>query len=67
MSLSTQADPIHLQLISTDNGKVVFTYRDRANNNELKNMTVTAEEFIRRTDANNVPDDWSGVWTMTTK
>jgi len=33
---------------SIDNGKVVFTYRDRANNNELKNMTVTAEEFIRR-------------------
>ena len=24
MSLSTQADPIHLQLISTENGKVVF-------------------------------------------
>lgn len=24
MSLSIQADPIHLQLISTDNGKVVF-------------------------------------------
>lgn len=33
---------------SIDNGKVVFTYRDRANNNELKTMTVTAEEFIRR-------------------
>jgi len=33
---------------SIDNGKVVFTYRDRANNNELKTMTVTAGEFIRR-------------------
>lgn len=33
---------------SIDNGKVVFTYRDRANNNELKTMTVTAQEFIRR-------------------
>lgn len=33
---------------SIDNGKVVFTYRDRADNNELKTMTVTAEEFIRR-------------------
>jgi len=33
---------------SIDNGKVIFTYRDRANNNELKTMTVTAKEFIRR-------------------
>jgi len=33
---------------SIDNGKVVFTYKDRANNNELKTMTVTAGEFIRR-------------------
>jgi len=33
---------------SIDNGKVVFTYRDRANNNELKTMTVSANEFIRR-------------------
>jgi len=33
---------------SIGNGKVVFTYKDRANNNELKTMTVTAEEFIRR-------------------
>jgi len=27
---------------SIDNGKVVFTYRDRANNNELKTMSLTA-------------------------
>jgi len=33
---------------SIDNGKVVFTYRDRANDNELKTMTVSANEFIRR-------------------
>ncbi len=33
---------------SIDNGKVIFTYKDRANNNELKTMTVTAKEFIRR-------------------
>jgi hypothetical protein len=33
---------------SVDNGKVVFTYRDRADNNELKEMTLSAEEFIRR-------------------
>lgn len=33
---------------SIDNGNIVFTYRDRANNNELKEMTLPAEEFIRR-------------------
>ena len=33
---------------SIDNGKVVFTYRDRANNNELKTMSLPAGEFIRR-------------------
>lgn len=33
---------------SIDNGKVVFSYRDRADNNELKEMCLTAEEFIRR-------------------
>jgi hypothetical protein len=33
---------------SIDNGSVVFTYRDRANNNESKTMTLPAEEFIRR-------------------
>lgn len=31
-----------------DNGKVVFKYRDRANDNELKTKTVSANEFIRR-------------------
>ena len=33
---------------SIDNGNIVFTYRDRANNNELKEMTLPAAEFIRR-------------------
>ena len=33
---------------SIDNGSVVFTYRDRANNNESKTMVLPAEEFIRR-------------------
>lgn len=33
---------------SIDNGKIVFTYRDRSNDNESKAMTVTAGEFIRR-------------------
>ena len=29
-------------------GKVTFTYRDRKHNNELKEMTLSAMEFIRR-------------------
>ncbi len=33
---------------SVDNGKVTFTYRDRTNNNELKTMPLTTDEFIRR-------------------
>jgi hypothetical protein len=33
---------------SIDNGSIVFTYRDRANNNESKTMVLPAEEFIRR-------------------
>ncbi len=33
---------------SINNRKVTFTYRDRTNDNELKTMTVTAGEFIRR-------------------
>ncbi len=33
---------------SIDNGKVTFTYRDRQHNNELKEMTLSAMEFIRR-------------------
>jgi predicted Zn-ribbon and HTH transcriptional regulator len=33
---------------SIDNGTVVFTYRDRANNNESKTMALPAEDFIRR-------------------
>jgi putative transposase/transposase-like zinc-binding protein len=35
-----------IQLI--ENGKVTFTYRDRSKNNELKLMTLAADEFIRR-------------------
>jgi len=33
---------------SIDNGKVTFTYRDRQHDNELKEMTLSAMEFIRR-------------------
>lgn len=36
------------RILSIDNGKVTFTYRDRKRNNETKQMTLDAHEFIRR-------------------
>ena len=36
------------RIISIDNGKVTFTYRDRQDNNTIKPMDLTADEFIRR-------------------
>ena len=36
------------RLLDIDNGRVVFSYRDRKNNNEKKTMNLNAEEFIRR-------------------
>jgi len=36
------------RITAIDNGTVTFTYRDRQNKNELKAITITAVEFIRR-------------------
>jgi hypothetical protein len=36
------------RIVSIDNGNVTFTYRNRQRNNEIKEMTLTAHEFIRR-------------------
>ena len=36
------------RIISIDNGRVTFTYKDRQNDNEIKKMTLDADEFIRR-------------------
>ena len=36
------------RIISIDNGRVTFTYRDRQQNNEIKKITLDASEFIRR-------------------
>ncbi len=36
------------RILSIENGKVTFTYRDRKRNDEVKNMTLDADEFIRR-------------------
>jgi hypothetical protein len=36
------------RIVSVQNGKVTFTYRDRKCNDEVKNMSLEADEFIRR-------------------
>jgi len=36
------------RVVSVGNGKVTFTYKDRKCNDEVKNMTLDADEFIRR-------------------
>ena len=36
------------RILSIDNDKVTFTYRNRKNNDAIETMTLTADEFIRR-------------------
>ena len=36
------------RISSIDNRRVTFTYRDRQNNDQIKQMTLDADEFIRR-------------------
>ncbi len=36
------------RILSIDNGKVTFTYRDRQDNNKIQPMSLAADEFIRR-------------------
>ena len=36
------------RIVSIDHGRVTFTYKDRQNDNEIKKMTLDADEFIRR-------------------
>lgn len=36
------------RILSIDNGKVTFAYKDRKDHNKTKNMTLKADEFIRR-------------------
>ena len=43
------------------NEKVTFTYRDRANDNELKTMTIAAGEFIRRFLLHVLPDGFMKI------
>jgi hypothetical protein len=36
------------RIVSMEKGKVTFTYKDRNRNDQVKNMTLAADEFIRR-------------------
>jgi hypothetical protein len=36
------------RILSIDQGKVTFTYQDRERQNEIRTMTIDADEFIRR-------------------
>ena len=36
------------RIVSEENGEVTFKYRDYKDNNKMKEMTIKAEEFIRR-------------------
>jgi len=46
---------------SIDNNQVVFTYRDRANKDELKEMVLSAGEFIRRFLLHVLPDGFMKI------
>jgi hypothetical protein len=36
------------RILCIDNGRITFTYRDRQKDNEIKKITLDADEFIRR-------------------
>jgi hypothetical protein len=49
------------RIVSVENGKVSFTYRDRKDNDKLKIMTLDADEFIRRFLLHVLPDDFMRI------
>ena len=36
------------RILSIDNGEIIFTYKDRQNDNKTEKMTLSSDEFIRR-------------------
>jgi hypothetical protein len=44
------------RILSCDDGKVSFNWRDYSDNNKIKAMTITADEFIRRFLTHILPD-----------
>jgi hypothetical protein len=49
------------QIISVDEGKVTFAYRDRKHGDVSKSMTLKAEEFIRRFLLHVLPDGFMRI------
>jgi len=49
------------RIVCVENGKVTFTYKDRKCNDEVKNMTLDAEEFIRRFLLHVLPDGFMKI------
>jgi len=49
------------RILSCDDGKVSFKWRDYADHNKIKTMTVTADEFIRRFLNHILPDGFMRI------
>lgn len=49
------------RITSIDNGQICFEYRDRADNNRVKTMIVTAHEFIRRFLLHVLPENFMKI------
>src|SRR5271168_4790776 len=49
------------RLVSMDNGKVRFRWKDYRNDNRQKSMTLSAEEFIRRFLIHVLPDGFHRI------
>ena len=49
------------RILSMENGKVRFSYKDRADNNKTKELTISAHEFIRRFFLHALPDNFMRI------
>lgn len=49
------------RILSAQNGQVTFTYRDRKDKDQLKSMTLEAQEFIRRFLLHVLPDGFMRI------
>jgi len=49
------------RILSLDQGRVTFSYRDRRNDNRLRSMTLESDEFIRRFLLHVLPDGFMRV------
>lgn len=49
------------RIVNVENGKVTFQYKDRKGNETLKNMTIEADEFIRRFLLHVLPDGFMRI------